>query len=74
VLHAGESWPVPDEPGLLLTAGNAGGTEIAVNGKPGAPLGAAGSVLHGYALTPPAAKPASPTPSTPAPAAPAKTN
>jgi cytoskeleton protein RodZ len=75
VLHAGESWPVPDVPGLLLTAGNAGGTEIAVNGgKPGAPLGAAGSVLHGYALTLPAPKPASPTPSTPAPAAPAKTN
>jgi cytoskeleton protein RodZ len=65
VLHAGESWPVPDEPGLVLTAGNAGGTTIAVNGKPGAPLGAAGSVLHGYALTPPA---------TPTTAAPAKTN
>lgn len=54
VLHAGESWPVPDEAGLKMTAGNAGGTEIAVNGQPGAPLGAPGAVLHGYPLTPPA--------------------
>ena len=60
VLHAGESWPVPDEAGLTMTAGNAGGTEIAINGKAGAPLGAAGAVLHNYALTPPAAKPAAP--------------
>jgi len=71
VMHAGESWPVPDEPGLVLTAGNAGGTEIAVNGKAGAPLGATGAVLHGYALTPPKA---SPTTTAPAPAATAKTN
>ncbi len=60
VLHAGDSWPVPDEAGLTMTAGNAGGTEIAINGKAGAPLGAVGAVLHNYALTPPAAKPAAP--------------
>jgi cytoskeleton protein RodZ len=60
VLHAGDSWPVPDEAGLTMTAGNAGGTEIAINGKAGAPLGAMGAVLHNYALTPPAAKPATP--------------
>ncbi len=60
VLHAGESWPVPDEAGLTMTVGNAGGTEIAINGKAGAPLGAVGAVLHNYALTPPAAKPAAP--------------
>ena len=60
VLHAGDSWPVPDEAGLTMTAGNAGGTEIAINGKTGAPLGAEGVVLHNYALTPPAAKPATP--------------
>lgn len=60
LLHAGESWPVPDESGLTMTAGNAGGTEIAINGKAGAPLGATGAVLHNYALTPPAAKPAAP--------------
>ncbi len=75
VLHAGESWPVPDESGLTMTAGNAGGTEIVKNGQAGAPLGAAGAVLHGYVLTPPAqpapqsspglpaGKPASPGPS-----------
>jgi cytoskeleton protein RodZ len=52
VLHAGDSWPVPDEAGLTMTTGNAGGTVIADNGKNGAPLGAVGSVLHNYALTP----------------------
>lgn len=61
VLHAGDSWPVPDEAGLTMTAGNAGGTEIADNGKAGAPLGAAGAVLHHYALTP--AAPQIPAPS-----------
>jgi cytoskeleton protein RodZ len=60
VLHAGDSWPVPQEAGLTMTAGNAGGTEIADNGKPSAPLGANGSVLHDYVLTPPAAKPVTP--------------
>ncbi len=58
VMHAGDSWPVPDEPGLTLTAGNAGGTAIATNGKTGAALGSAGVVLHNYALTPPAQPPA----------------
>jgi cytoskeleton protein RodZ len=66
VLHTGESWPVPDEPGLTLTTGNAGGTEIATNGKTGAPLGAPGVVLHNYLLTPPAAaKPPTPQAATP---------
>ncbi len=55
VLHAGQSWPVPQEAGLTMTAGNAGGTAVAENGKPGAPLGANGVVLHHYVLTPPAA-------------------
>ncbi|MDE1895795.1 MAG: helix-turn-helix domain-containing protein [Rhodospirillales bacterium] len=52
VLHAGDSWPVPQEPGLVMTTGNAGGTIITTNGQPGQPLGAAGVVLHGYQLTP----------------------
>lgn len=52
VLHTGDSWPVPQEPGLVMTTGNAGGTIITNNGKPGQPLGAAGVVLHGYQLTP----------------------
>jgi cytoskeleton protein RodZ len=60
VLHAGDSWPVPDVAGLTMTAGNAGATIITTNGKPGAPLGGIGTVLRGYALTPPAATPAVP--------------
>jgi cytoskeleton protein RodZ len=55
VLRAGQSWPVPQEAGLTLTTGNAGGTEIVQHGKAGAPLGATGVVLHHYLLTPPAA-------------------
>lgn len=69
VLHPGESWPVPQENGLTLTAGNAGGTVIITNGVAGAPLGAPGAVLHNYQLTPPApasAAPISPPPGTPA--------
>jgi cytoskeleton protein RodZ len=53
-MHAGDSWPVPDLPGLTMTAGNAGATTIAASGKISAPLGAAGTVLRAYALTPPA--------------------
>jgi cytoskeleton protein RodZ len=60
VLHSGESWPVPDIAGLTMTAGNAGATEITDNGKTSAPLGAAGTVVHNYALTPPGAAPAAP--------------
>jgi cytoskeleton protein RodZ len=60
VMHAGDSWPVPDLPGLTLTAGNAGGTEIAENGTAGPPLGAAGTVVHNYGLTPPSTTPATP--------------
>lgn len=55
VLHPGESWPVPQESGLTLTTGNAGGTVITNNGVTGAPLGAPSAVLHNYQLTPPAA-------------------
>jgi len=81
ILHAGDSWLVPELPGLILTAGNAGETVIATNGKTSAPLGTVGNVLHNYALTPPAA--ASPpgagaSPATalasPSPNAPASTN
>jgi cytoskeleton protein RodZ len=70
VLHPGESWPVPQESGLTLTTGNAGGTVITNNGVAGAPLGAPSAVLHNYQLTPAAA---GTTPATPAPAAPAVT-
>jgi cytoskeleton protein RodZ len=69
VLHAGESWPVPDEPGLVLTSGNAGGTEISSGGKTSAPLGNSGAVVRDYQLTPPAPG-AAPPPALPAPATP----
>jgi cytoskeleton protein RodZ len=59
-LHSGDSWPVPDLPGLVMTAGNAGATMIAANGKPGSPLGPTGTVVRNYALTPPATAPAAP--------------
>ncbi|OYV65261.1 MAG: XRE family transcriptional regulator, partial [Acidiphilium sp. 21-66-27] len=52
VLKAGQSWPVPNEPGLTLTTGNAGGTELVRNGTAGAPLGKPGAVLHSVPLTP----------------------
>ena len=53
LLHEGESWPVPARTGLSLTTGNAGGTELVVNGVAGAPLGPAGAVLHNVPLDPP---------------------
>jgi cytoskeleton protein RodZ len=59
-LHAGDSWPVPDLPGLVMTAGNAGNTIIADNGKTGSPVGAAGTVLRNYSLTPPTPSSTSP--------------
>ncbi len=60
LMHAGDSWPVPDMPGLTLTAGNAGGTDIADNGTAGPPLGGNGTVVHNFALTAPSAAPAAP--------------
>ena len=62
LLHAGQRWPVPDEAGLTLITGNAGGTEIIKNGKTGQPLGANGAVVTNYTLTPPAPKTAAPAP------------
>ncbi len=52
VLHPGDSWPVPQVAGLKMTTGNAGGTILTTDGKPGQPLGSAGVVLHNYQLTP----------------------
>ncbi len=67
-LHPGESWPVPNLPGLTMTAGNAAATIIITNGKASPPLGTAGRVIHNDPLTPPAASPASPpSPKPPAP-------
>jgi cytoskeleton protein RodZ len=67
VMHSGDSWPVPDMPGLTMTAGNAGGTEIADKGTAGQPLGTAGAVIRNYALTPADAASATAAGASPAP-------
>ena len=51
LMHAGESW-TPPAPGLLLTTGNAGATELVVNGVASPPLGGTGTVLHLVPLDP----------------------
>jgi len=52
VLHPGEFWPVPPQPNLLLTLGNAGGTDILVDGVTLPSLGASGAVRHDIPLDP----------------------
>ena len=57
LMHAGETWPVPaDKPGLLLTTGNAGGTELDVDGTAIATLGGSGAVRRNLQLDPDALK------------------
>ncbi len=50
VLRAGETWPAPPKIALLLTTGNAGGTEILVDGQATAALGADGAVRRDLLL------------------------
>jgi len=50
VLHPGESWPVPAQPNLVLTTGNAGGTAILVDGTALPSLCASGAVRHDIPL------------------------
>lgn len=53
ILHAGDTWQVPpDRPDLVLTTGNAGGTEIEVNGVSSGVLGAPGAVRRDLPLDP----------------------
>jgi cytoskeleton protein RodZ len=52
VLHPGESWPVPAQPNLLLTLGNAGGTDILVDGVAVPSMGVSGAVRHDIPLDP----------------------
>jgi cytoskeleton protein RodZ len=46
VLKAGESFRVPDRPGVLMRTGNAGGLEITVDGKPAPPIGPTGAIRN----------------------------
>ncbi len=51
LMHAGDVWPVPPAAaGLLLTTGNAGGTEIDVDGSPVVSLGTSGAVRRDLPL------------------------
>ncbi len=52
VLHPGEFWAVPAQPSLVLTTGNAGGTDILVDGATMPPLGASGAVRRDILLDP----------------------
>ena len=56
ILHAGESWPVPSGQGLVLTTGNAGGTELVLDGAVTPPLGTSGAVRRDLPLDPDAVK------------------
>jgi cytoskeleton protein RodZ len=58
LLRGGESWPVPKGQQLLLTTGNAGGTELVLDGAALPSLGASGAVRRDVALEPEALKPA----------------
>ncbi len=49
-LHPGETWAVPNAPGLLFSTGNAGLTEIIVDGTTSAPLGRPGEVIRDVPL------------------------
>jgi cytoskeleton protein RodZ len=71
MMHAGDEFPVPaDKPGLTLTTGNAGGTEIDVDGSPVGSLGGSGMVRRDVKLEADALKSAhlpAPSPAKPKP-------
>ena len=50
ILYAGDSYRVPDRPGLTLITGNAGGLKIIVDDKEAPPLGPLGAVRRGILL------------------------
>jgi cytoskeleton protein RodZ len=52
VLRQGESFNVPDQKGLLMTTGNAGGIVVELEGKPLQSLGSLGVVKRGIKLDP----------------------
>jgi cytoskeleton protein RodZ len=52
VMKAGETFPVPDRPNLVLNTGNAGRVDILVDGVVVPPIGGAGTVRKDVALDP----------------------
>ena len=50
VMRGGETWPVPGKGQFLLTTGNAGGTELLVDGVVAPPLGSDGTVRRDMPL------------------------
>ncbi len=52
LMQPGESWTAPRESGLTLTTGNAGGTQLVVDGTVAASLGAPGEVERNQPLDP----------------------
>jgi cytoskeleton protein RodZ len=52
VMRAGETWQVPAKGQLTLTTGNAGGTELLVDGVATPSLGADGAVRRDLVLDP----------------------
>jgi cytoskeleton protein RodZ len=52
ILRAGETWPVPAKTMLMLDTGNAGGTEMLLDGVVMASLGGDGVVRRNLALDP----------------------
>ena len=51
-MKAGEVWPVTPHGSLLLTTGNAGGTEILLDGAATPSLGSSGTVRRDMPLDP----------------------
>ena len=52
ILHAGDTYRVPDRPGLVMVTGNAGGLEIQVDDALAPTLGPLGVVIRNIALDP----------------------
>ena len=52
ILHAGDSYRVPDRPGLVMVTGNAGGLDIKVDDGSVPSLGPLGVVMRNIALDP----------------------